>query len=61
MEDVLPEGPARSAKIADRVGASGVSIAAAYHASRDVFPHDPRHRVRHSEPETVLFHPDPGG
>jgi hypothetical protein len=58
VEDFLAEGPAVvAANIADRAGASGVSIAAAYHASRDVFPHDPQHRVRWSDPGTVLFHP----
>jgi hypothetical protein len=60
VEDFLAEGPeVVAAAIADRAGVDGVSIAAAYHASRDVFPHDPRHRVRYSEPGTVLFHPDP--
>ena len=58
VEDFLAEGPAVVAgNIADRAGASGVSIAAAYHDSRDVFPHDPLHRVRWSDPGTVLFHP----
>jgi hypothetical protein len=58
VEDFLAEGPEIvAANIADRAGATGVSIAAAYHDSRDVFPHDPRHRVRWSEPGTVLFHP----
>jgi hypothetical protein len=60
VEDFLAEGPERvAANIAQRAGLDGVSIAAAYHASRDVFPHDPHHRVRYSEPGTVLFHPDP--
>jgi hypothetical protein len=60
VADFLAEGPdVVAANIAERAGATGVSIAAAYHASRDVFPHDPRHRVRYSEPGTVLFHPDP--
>lgn len=60
VEDFLAEGPERvAANVADRAGLDGVSIAAAYHASRDVFPHDPHHRVRYSEPGTVLFHPDP--
>jgi hypothetical protein len=60
VEDFLAEGPERvAANIAGRAGLGGVSIAAAYHASRDVFPHDPHHRVRYSEPGTVLFHPDP--
>lgn len=60
VEDFLAEGPDTvAANIADRAGAGGVSIAAAYHDSRDVFPHDPVHRVRFSEPGTVLFHPDP--
>jgi hypothetical protein len=60
VEDFLAEGPdVVAANIAGRAGADGVSIAAAYHASRDVFPHDPGSRVRYSEPGTVLFHPDP--
>jgi hypothetical protein len=60
VEDFLAEGPEQvAANIAQRAGLDGVSIAAAYHASRDVFPHDPHHRVRYSEPGTVLFHPDP--
>jgi hypothetical protein len=59
VEDFLAEGPdVVAANIADRAGAGGVSIAAAYHDSRDVFPHDPVHRVRFAEPGTVLFHPD---
>jgi hypothetical protein len=59
VADFLAEGPdVVASNIAERAGATGVSIAAAYHASRDVFPHDPRHRVRYSEPGTVLFHPD---
>jgi hypothetical protein len=58
VEDFLAEGPAVvAAAIAERAGADGVSIAAAYHASRDVFPHDPHHRVRWSDPGTVLFRP----
>jgi hypothetical protein len=60
VEDFLAEGPeVVAANIADRAGAGGVSIAAAYHASRDVFPHDPHSRVRYSDPGTVLFHPEP--
>jgi hypothetical protein len=60
VEDFLAEGPdVVAANIAERAGAGGVSIAAAYHASRDVFPHDPHHRIRWSEAGTVLFHPAP--
>ena len=59
VEDFIAEGPeVVVANIADRAGASGISIAAAYHDSRAVFPHDPRHRVRYSEGGTVLFQPN---
>jgi hypothetical protein len=60
VEDFLAEGPDMvAANIAERAGVGGVSLAAAYHDSRDVFPHDPVHRIRFSEPGTVLFRPDP--
>lgn len=60
VEDFLAEGPEQVvANLAERAGLGGVSIAAAYHAARDVFPHDPHHRVRYAEPGAVLFHPDP--
>jgi len=60
VEDFMHEGPSVvAANIAHRAGATGVSIAAAYHDARDVFPHDPLHRVRFAEAGTVLFHPDP--
>lgn len=39
-------------------GLTGASLAAAYHHSRDVFPHNPRRRVIYVEGGTVYFHPD---
>ena len=39
-------------------GLDGVSMAAAYHHSRDVFPHNPRHKVVYLEGGTTYFHPD---
>src|SRR5919199_510692 len=33
-------------------------MAAAYHHSRDVFPHNPRHKVVYLEGGTTYFHPD---
>ncbi len=38
-------------------GLDGVAMAAAYHHSRDVFPHNPRHHVLYLEGGTVYFHP----
>jgi hypothetical protein len=34
-------------------------MAAAYHQGRDVFPHNPVHRVHFLEGDTVFFQPDP--
>ena len=36
----------------------GLSMACNYHHSRDVFPHNPVHRVRYME-GGVFFHPEP--
>lgn len=41
-----------------RGGLSGVTMAAAYHHSRDVFPHNPLRRVVFLEGGSVYFHPD---
>lgn len=35
----------------------GAVLAGAYHHSRDVFPHNPRHKVMYLEGGTVYFHP----
>jgi hypothetical protein len=40
-----------------RGGLSGVTMAAAYHHSRDVFPHNPHRKVVFLEGGSVYFHP----
>ena len=42
-----------------RGGLDGITVAAAYHEGRDVFPHNPRHKVRFLEGGAVFFPPDP--
>ena len=39
-------------------GLNGAVMAAAYHHSRDVFPHNPRRKVAYLEGGTVYFRPD---
>jgi hypothetical protein len=41
-----------------RAGLGGVTIAAAYHEGRDVFPHNPVRKVRFLESGAVFFRPD---
>jgi hypothetical protein len=41
-------------------GLNGAIMAAAYHHARDVFPHNPQHKVIYLEGGAVFFHPDPG-
>ena len=56
--DLEHEGVAAVLERAERrAGVGGLVLAAAYHAARDLFPHDPRGRVRFLEPGVVLFHP----
>ena len=45
--------------IAGRAGLGGVTLAAAYHHGRDIFPHNPRRKVHFLEGGTVFFQPDP--
>jgi len=40
-------------------GLSGVTMAAAYHHGRDIFPHNPKRKVRFLEGGAVFFQPDP--
>src|SRR5919202_6025934 len=40
-----------------RGGLGGVTVAAAYHEGRDLFPHNPRHKVRFLEGGAVFFEP----
>ena len=42
-----------------RAGLGGVTMAAAYHASRDVFPHARTRRLRYQPGGQVFFRPDP--
>jgi hypothetical protein len=41
-----------------QAGLNGAALAAAYHHSRDVFPHNPRRKVAYLEGGTVYFRPD---
>ena len=52
--DLADEGPgAVLDAAADRAGVDGLVLAAAYHAARDLYPHNPRGRVRALEPGVV--------
>jgi len=53
--DVAGEGAASLADNVRRAGASGVSLAAAYHSGLLVTPRHPRHRVYFPEPGAVYF------
>ncbi len=45
--------------IGDRGGLGGVTMAAAYHHGRDIFPHNPKRKVHFLEGGAVFFRPDP--
>src|ERR1051326_8063090 len=45
--------------IGGRAGLSGITMAAAYHHGRDIFPHNPRRKVHFLEGGAVFFRPDP--
>jgi len=45
--------------VAGRAGLGGVTMAAAYHHGRDIFPHNPTRKVHFLEGGTVFFQPDP--
>jgi hypothetical protein len=45
--------------VQERGGLTGVTVAAAYHDGRDVFPHNPVHKVRFLESGAVFFDPGP--
>jgi hypothetical protein len=58
--DLLDEGLERVAEnVQRRGGAGGITLAAAYHDARDVFPHNPRRVVYFQEPGAVFFQPTP--
>ena len=44
--------------VQERAGLGGVTLATVYHAARDVFPHNPRWRVRYFENGVCYFPPD---
>ena len=46
--------------LAERAGITGLTMAAAYHHGRDVFPHSPVRKVRFLEGGAVYFRPDHG-
>src|SRR5438034_5632667 len=45
--------------VSERAGLGGITMAAAYHHGRDVFPHNPARKVHFLEGGTVFFRPDP--
>jgi hypothetical protein len=44
--------------VQERAGVDGLTMAVAYHDARDLFPHNPVHKVRYLEGGTVFFRPD---
>jgi hypothetical protein len=42
-----------------RAGLGGITVAAAYHEGRDIFPHDPIRKVRFLESGAIFFRPHP--
>jgi hypothetical protein len=44
--------------VQERAGVDGVTMAVAYHDARDVFPHNPVHKIRYLEGGAVFFQPD---
>lgn len=57
--DLADEGVDRVlANLQERAQLTGMTVAAAYHAGRDIFPHSPRRKMRFLDPGAVFFHPD---
>lgn len=46
--------------VQERAGVDSLTMAVAYHDARDIFPHNPVHRVRYLEGGAVFFHPEEG-
>lgn len=44
--------------VQERAGVGGLTMAVAYHDARDLFPHNPVHKVRYLEGGAVFFQPD---
>ena len=51
MADVLD-------KVAGGAGLGGITMAAAYHQGRDIFPHNPARKVHFLDGDSVFFQPD---
>ena len=45
--------------VQQRAGLDGITVAAAYHEGRDVFPHNPAGKIRFLESGAIFFRPDP--
>jgi hypothetical protein len=57
--DLVDEGMATVLdNVAGRAGVGGVTLAAAYHQGRDIFPHNPARKVHFLEGDSVFFQPD---
>lgn len=57
--DLVDEGMATVLdNVAGRAGVGGVTMAAAYHHGRDIFPHNPHRKVAFLEGGAVFFQPD---
>lgn len=61
LTDLHDEGvQAALDNIEDRAGLDGVSVALAYHAARDILPHNPRRKVQYFNEGAVYFRPHRG-
>jgi hypothetical protein len=57
--DLCDEGlDAVLGNIQERAGVDGLTMAVAYHDARDLFPHNPVHKVRYLEGGAVFFQPE---
>ena len=58
--DVRDEGvEAVLDNVQQRAGLGGITVAAAYHEGRDLFPHNPAGKIRFLESGAIFFRPDP--
>jgi hypothetical protein len=58
--DLVDEGMANVLDNASgRAGLGGITMAAAYHQGRDIFPHNPVRKVHFLDGDSVFFRPDP--
>src|SRR5918998_5649087 len=44
--------------VQNRAGVDGLTMAVAYHDARDIFPHNPIHKIRYLEGGAIFFRPD---